>query len=618
MAQIMIASQPWVNSTFHSKADETTADALRVHLAGAETITGAKTFTGGMSVSGAASFTGEMTVPAATDASADNAPATVKYVKDKVSTLFEYKGSKATYADLPASGNNTGDVWNVEEDGANYAWSGTAWDKLSEDLSGFAVDSAVVHKTGDEQIAGAKTFSGAASFGSTVSVTGAASLNGGATVPTGKTLTLTDAPTANTDAANKKYVDDSVAPLATDSAVVHLTGSETISGAKTFSGGATVPTGAALTLADAPTNGTDAVNKTYADGLITALANDTRLVHTSGNESIAGTKTFSAEVSLSGGAAVPTGKSITIADAPAEDTDAANKAYVDGKISDLVPSSIAYVDEANSFTAAQSFGSTVSVAGVASLNGGATVPTGKTLTLTDAPTANTDAANKGYVDGKITALASDSRLVHTTGDETIDGAKTFSDAATFNGSVSLANGATVPTGKTLTVTDAPTANTDAANKAYVDGQVAGATVVHTSGNETIEGNKTFTGVVTLPALTASSAATTAATKGYVDAAIAEVVGGDGVVHTSGAESITGVKTFTAGPVVATGAKLTLVDAPVADTDAANKGYVDDITDGTTSFASLRLQDENGDDWIVTVDSVAETLVIEKDTASAGA
>lgn len=43
-------------------------------------------------------------------------------------SVLVYKGSVATYADLPATGNHIGDVWNVLADGKNYAWDGTAWD----------------------------------------------------------------------------------------------------------------------------------------------------------------------------------------------------------------------------------------------------------------------------------------------------------------------------------------------------------------------------------------------------------------------------------------------------------------------------------------------------------
>ena len=60
--------------------------------------------------------------------------------KSDIASAYHYKGSKATYAELPTSGNATGDVWNVEADGMNYAWTGSAWDALggTVDLSGYA------------------------------------------------------------------------------------------------------------------------------------------------------------------------------------------------------------------------------------------------------------------------------------------------------------------------------------------------------------------------------------------------------------------------------------------------------------------------------------------------
>lgn len=57
-----------------------------------------------------------------------------------VSAGMHYKGTVASVSALPATGNKVGDLYNVTDTGANYAWSGTAWDKLSEniDLSGLA------------------------------------------------------------------------------------------------------------------------------------------------------------------------------------------------------------------------------------------------------------------------------------------------------------------------------------------------------------------------------------------------------------------------------------------------------------------------------------------------
>ena len=55
-------------------------------------------------------------------------------VDAKVSSALIFKGSVATYDDLPTDGNVTGDMWNVLDTGANYAWTGESWDKLSETI----------------------------------------------------------------------------------------------------------------------------------------------------------------------------------------------------------------------------------------------------------------------------------------------------------------------------------------------------------------------------------------------------------------------------------------------------------------------------------------------------
>lgn len=59
---------------------------------------------------------------------------TKEEVDAKVSSVYRFRGSVATYNDLPTEGNVQGDVWNVEDTGANYAWDGTKWDKLSETI----------------------------------------------------------------------------------------------------------------------------------------------------------------------------------------------------------------------------------------------------------------------------------------------------------------------------------------------------------------------------------------------------------------------------------------------------------------------------------------------------
>ena len=49
-----------------------------------------------------------------------------------VTNMYKYKGSVAAVSNLPSSGQTTGDVYNVEATGMNYAWNGSAWDALGE------------------------------------------------------------------------------------------------------------------------------------------------------------------------------------------------------------------------------------------------------------------------------------------------------------------------------------------------------------------------------------------------------------------------------------------------------------------------------------------------------
>ena len=87
------------------------------------------------------------------------------YTKDeidgKIASTFHYKGTKATYAELPAEGNQIGDVWNVEQAdaehgvkaGDNVAWNGTSWDVLAgvTDLSAYATKAEM--KAADDKLA---------------------------------------------------------------------------------------------------------------------------------------------------------------------------------------------------------------------------------------------------------------------------------------------------------------------------------------------------------------------------------------------------------------------------------------------------------------------------------
>lgn len=85
-----------------------------------------------------------------------------------LATVYKYKGSVETYADLPTSGQQVGDVYNVKqadpdhniEVGDNVAWDGEKWDILAgnTDLSGYA------------QLNSANTFTAANTFRANIAV----------------------------------------------------------------------------------------------------------------------------------------------------------------------------------------------------------------------------------------------------------------------------------------------------------------------------------------------------------------------------------------------------------------------------------------------------------------
>lgn len=71
-----------------------------------------------------------------------------------IASVYRYKGSVASTDLLPVEGNVTGDVWNVESDGANVAWDGEKWDKLGGpiDLSAYATIESVDGKFAQEVV----------------------------------------------------------------------------------------------------------------------------------------------------------------------------------------------------------------------------------------------------------------------------------------------------------------------------------------------------------------------------------------------------------------------------------------------------------------------------------
>lgn len=108
-----------------------------------------------------------------------------------LTTVYQYKGSVATYADLPTTGQKVGDVWNVKtadpdygiKAGDNVAWDGTTWDILAgdTDLSGYA------------QLNSANTFTAMNAFRANIAVSNGTASGTSGTIsfgisPTGETV----------------------------------------------------------------------------------------------------------------------------------------------------------------------------------------------------------------------------------------------------------------------------------------------------------------------------------------------------------------------------------------------------------------------------------------------
>ena len=86
-------------------------------------------------------------------------------VDNKLSAVYKYKGTVATYSALPTADRTVGDVYNVEtadaengiEAGDNVAWNGTGWDVLggNVDLSNYALKTDLddyVEKNGTDRL----------------------------------------------------------------------------------------------------------------------------------------------------------------------------------------------------------------------------------------------------------------------------------------------------------------------------------------------------------------------------------------------------------------------------------------------------------------------------------
>ena len=193
---------------------------------------------------------------------------------------------------------------------------------------------AVVALTGNQTIAGNKTLSGATTFNGAITSKGANTFTGNNIFNTGqvtfnnKAPISSVAPTAANHLATKAYVDGINTTLtggintkANANSTVNLTGNQTIAGIKTFSSPVVVPNATANThavnLAQLNTKANQATTytKTEVNNLVNAKANANATVNLTGNQTIQGVKTFSSPPAS--------------ATNPTANNQVANKAYVD-------------------------------------------------------------------------------------------------------------------------------------------------------------------------------------------------------------------------------------------------------------------------------------------------
>ena len=260
---------------------------------------------------------------------------------------------------------------------------------------------AVVNLTGNQTIAGNKTLSGVTTFNGAITSKGANTFSGNNTFNTGQ-VTFNNkapisnvAPTAANHLATKAYIDGinttltrSINTKANANATVNLTGNQTIAGVKTFSSPVVVPNGTANThavnLAQLNTKANQATTytKTEVDTRVNAKANANAVVALTGNQTIAGVKTFSSPV------VVPNGTANTHAVNLAQLNTKANQAttYTKTEVNNLVNA------KANANATVNLTGNQT-VAGVKTFSA---VPV-----VASQPTNANQVANKAYVDSKL-------------------------------------------------------------------------------------------------------------------------------------------------------------------------------------------------------------------------
>lgn len=344
---------------------------------------------------------------------------------------------------------------------------------------------------------------------------------------------------------------------------VALTGNQTVAGAKTFSTSPMVPT------APAGDKTLKAASTAFVDAAIrTAHANDTDFVRITGDQTVQGVKTFSTSPQ------VPT--------APDGDntTNAASTQFVTGAIAAAHASAPTLVRTAGNQT----------IDGVKTFLQAPVVPTqpAKDNSTKAASTAFVMQALSEFDDdttwGKrvntlptgeaLDALLADMPIGSYVWDNSTDGLSVYLTQTDADARYASLAGANTFTQSPLVPTPAKTDNsTRTASTAYVQSVFGDA--VKTSGNQAIDGTKTFSVSPVLPTPAAGDNSTKAATTAFVQGALAALdIDEKNDVKLAGDQTIAGIKTFSASPVVPT------LAAGDSSTKAASTAFVASAIAGT--------------------------------------
>lgn len=354
---------------------------------------------------------------------------------------------------------------------------------------------------------------------------------------------------------NADIIDQAIRDISPET-LVRTDQDQTFTGKNEFTKSPTVPV---------PTEPNEAANKSYVDGAIKTserVAKNTYVALT-GDQEIDGVKTFkdSPQVPI-----------------PIEEFDATSKLYVDDLITKL-QDNIALKDSTNvKLTGDQE------VSGVKHFYDSPQVPT---------PQLTYDAANKDYVDDQIAKVVTsegehDAQNVKVYGDQDIYGSKKFHKAPSI-----LDDPITIDQATNKHYVDEAIKAGDDALQAQVDSLTTASELsVKTIGDQTIDGTKTFTN---LPKSEASPLADNdLTTKKYVDAEATELANrldgeitelkeaDDQNVKLTGAQDVSGVKTFKATPLI--------TSQPTLDEEATNKKYVDDTVKGSSDELNTKLDE----------------------------